>query len=85
MQAPYELKAMLMALLCRVEIRSDRVDIALSRSRLTELLAGSLDLTMQHHGLPNPPGDMLRLMVPVSLKRAGREMRMLVGHHAGHE
>ena len=51
-QAPDEVKAMLMALLCRVEIRSDRVDITLSRSRLTELLAGSLDLKMPHHGSP---------------------------------
>ena len=42
--APDEVKAMLMALLCRVEIRSDRVDITLSRGRLTQLLAGSLDL-----------------------------------------
>jgi hypothetical protein len=67
-----------MALLCRVEIRSDRVDFTLSRSRLTELLAGSLDLKMPHHGLPNRSGDMLTLTVPASLKRAGREMRMLV-------
>ena len=48
------------------------------RSRLTELLAGSLDLKMPHHGLPNRSGDMLTLTVPASLKRAGREMRMLV-------
>jgi hypothetical protein len=39
--APDTVKAMLMTLLCRVEIRSDRVEIAISRSRLTELLAGS--------------------------------------------
>jgi site-specific DNA recombinase len=42
-----KVKATLMALFCRVEIRSDRVEIAISRSRLTELLAGSLDLKMQ--------------------------------------
>jgi hypothetical protein len=36
-----------MTLFCHVEIRSDRVDITLSRCRLTELLAGSLDLKMQ--------------------------------------
>ena len=76
--APDELKAMLMALLCRVEIRFDRVDITLSRSRLTELLAASLDLKMPHHGSSEAPSDMLGLKVQVSLKRAGREMRMLV-------
>jgi site-specific DNA recombinase len=67
-----------MTLLCRVEIRSDRVDITLSRCRLTEQLAGSSDLTMQHQAPANATGDMLMLTVPVSLKRVGREMRMLV-------
>jgi hypothetical protein len=37
--APDKVKATLMTLLCRVEIRSDRIDITLSRCRLTELLA----------------------------------------------
>jgi site-specific DNA recombinase len=51
----------------------------LSRRGLTELLAGSLDAQMQQHrGSPNPPGDLLTLTMPASLKRAGREMRMLV-------
>jgi hypothetical protein len=77
-QAPDELKTTLMALLCRVEIRSDRVDITLSRGRLIELLAGSLDLKMQFQVPTNAPGDILRLTVPVGLKRVGREMRMLV-------
>ena len=43
-----KVKATLMTLFCRVEIRSDRIDITLSRGRLTQLLAGSLDLTMQY-------------------------------------
>ena len=77
-QAPDELKAMLMTLHCRVEIRSDRVDITLSRCRLTELLARSLDLKIEHQGPANAQGDILRLTVPVGLKRVGREMRMLV-------
>jgi site-specific DNA recombinase len=77
--APDKVKAVLMALHCRVEIRSDRVDVALSRSRLTELLAGTLDKQMhKHRGSPQKPGDMLTLTVSASLKRAGREMRMLV-------
>src|SRR5450759_5062532 len=33
---------------------------------------------MQHQGPTNAPGDILRLSVPVGLKRVGREMRMLV-------
>ena len=76
--APDKVKATLMALFCRVEIRSDRVEIAISRSRLTELLAGSLDLKMQHQAPTSAPDDLLGLTVPVGLKRVGREMRMLV-------
>src|SRR6202023_2537538 len=76
--APDKVKATLMALFCRVEIRSDCVDITLSRGRLTQLLAGSLDLKMQHQAPTSAPDDLLRLSVPVGLKRVGREMRMLV-------
>ena len=68
--------ALLMALLCRVEIRSDHIDIALSQCRLTELLAGSLDLKMEHRRSRTPPEDLLTLTLPASLKRAGREMRV---------
>src|ERR1700720_2294919 len=75
--APDKVKATLMALFCRVEIRSDRVDITLSRGRLTQLLAGSLDLKMQHQAPTSAPDDLLGLTVPVGLKRVGREMRML--------
>src|SRR5712671_4789559 len=71
--APDKVKATLMALFCRVEIRSDRVDITLSRGRLTQLLAGSLDLKMQHQAPTSAPDDLLGLMVPVGLKRVARE------------
>jgi hypothetical protein len=67
--APDKVKATLMTLLCRVEIRSDCVEIALSRGRLTQLLAGSLDLKMRHQEPTNAPDDILRLTVPVGLKR----------------
>ncbi len=76
--APDKVKATLMALLCRVEIRSDRVDVTFPRGRLTQLLAGSLDLKMQHQAPTSAPDDLLGLTLPVGLKRAGREMRMLV-------
>ena len=77
-QAQDELKALLMALFCRVEIRSDRVAITLSRGRLTQLLAGSLDLETQHQAPTSAPDDLLELTVRVGLKRVGCEMRMLV-------
>ena len=55
-----------------------RVDITLSRGRLNQLLARSLDLKMQHQAPTSAPDDLLGLTVPVGLKRVGREMRMLV-------
>jgi hypothetical protein len=76
--APDELKATLMTLLCRVEIRSDRVDIARSRGRLSELIVGSLDPKLPRQESPSASDDLLRLSVPVGLERVGREMRMLV-------
>jgi site-specific DNA recombinase len=76
--APDKVKAALMTLFCRVEIGSDHVDITLSRGRLTQLLAGSLDLKTQQQVPTNAPDDLLGLTVPVGLKRVGREMRMLV-------
>ena len=45
---------------------------------MTQLLAGSLDLKMQHQAPTRAPDDLLELTVPVGLKRVGREMRMLV-------
>ena len=71
--APDKVKATVMALFCRVEIRSDRVDITLSRGRLTQLLAGSLDLKMQHQAPTSASDDLLGLTVPVGLKRVGCE------------
>jgi DNA invertase Pin-like site-specific DNA recombinase len=72
-------KAMLMALRCRVTIYSDRIEIALCRSRAAELLAGqSIDLAAQHQRSDPASHDVMTLRVPARLKRVGREMRMLV-------
>ena len=45
---------------------------------MTQLIAGSLDLKMQHQAPTSAPDDLLGLTVQVGLKRVGREMRMLV-------
>jgi site-specific DNA recombinase len=76
--APDKVKATLMALLCRVYVGSDRLDIALSRSRLAGLLNASLDREAQQQDQTTAPDDILKLTAPASLKRVGREMRMLV-------
>ena len=78
-QAPNEVKATLMALLCRVEIKPDRIEITISRNHLAALLAGqSTDLTMEAERLGRESDDAVTLQVPACLKRVGREMRMLV-------
>ena len=78
-ETPDKAKATLMALLCRVTIYSDRIEIALCRGRAAELLAGqSIDLAAQHQRSDPASHDVMTLRVPARLQRVGREMRMLV-------
>jgi hypothetical protein len=78
-QAPDKVKATLMALLCRVAVNPDRIEINISRRRLAELLAGqSIDFTTPDQRLDCKSHDIVTLTVPARLKRVGREMRMLV-------
>ena len=76
--APDKVKATLMALCCRVDVGSDRIDITLSLNRLAGLLNASLDLDAQQRDQTKKPDDILRLRAPASLKRVGRGMRLLV-------
>jgi site-specific DNA recombinase len=79
MKTPDKVKATLMVLRCRVTIHSDRIEIALSRGRTAELLAGqSIDLAAPHQGSDPASHDVMSLRMPARLKRVGREMRMLV-------
>ena len=76
---PDRIRAILMTLLSRVDIRPDCVEISVRRSRLVKLLgADSIDL-VTHQGTPdNEAEDILTLMVRARLQRVGREMKMLV-------
>jgi site-specific DNA recombinase len=79
LQAPDKVKATLMALLCRVAVNPDRIEINISRRRLAELLSGQLiDLTIPDQRLDRKSDDIVTLTVFARLKRVGREMRMLV-------
>ena len=85
--APDKVKATLMMLLCRVEIKPDRIEINVSRHRLAQLLAGqSIDLTMKDQMWQRKPDgdDVVTLTAPARLKRVGREMRMLVENSDDH-
>jgi hypothetical protein len=78
-KAPTVVKTLLMRLLCRVNIKPDRIEISLSRHRLAAMLAGQpIDQTMQDLGAKQDAHDIVTLAVPARLKRVGREMRMLV-------
>ena len=76
--APQKIKAILVGPQCRVDVDVDRLDVSFARSRLADLLAGTINLKM--HGLapPRVRDYLLTLSSPVALKRVGREMRMLI-------
>ena len=77
--APEKIKAILMALVRRVEVRLDSVKIAVSQNSLAALLsASSIELQTQDHKPANSPDQILTLAAPARLKRVGREMKMLV-------
>lgn len=74
--APDQTRAILIALLSRVDVRSDRVDIRICQRRLAELLAAqATNLPLKTN---DDPTDVLTLTVMARLQRVGCEMRMLV-------
>jgi site-specific DNA recombinase len=79
LETTHKAKASLMALLCRVTIYPDRIEIGISCARTVELLAGaSIDLATLHQNTVTTRRDLMALRVSARLKRVGREMRMLV-------
>jgi site-specific DNA recombinase len=62
LEVPDKVKATLMALLCRVAVNPDRIEINISRRRLVELLAGqSIDLTTPDQRLDRKSHDIVTL------------------------
>ena len=79
MLAPDQIRAMLMAFVSRVDITPDRVEIAIRRRPLAELLGAQLlEPTRQGAKSDTESDDILTLKVKARLQRVGREMRMLV-------
>jgi site-specific DNA recombinase len=72
------IRAIVRALVRRVEVAPDGVKIDVCRRDLVEILAApSIDLTTNQK--PTHPSDeVITLTAPVKLRRAGREMKMLV-------
>jgi len=68
-----------MALLVRVDLKPDQVEIKLRRQNLIELLhAQSTEPSTQERKSDKESDDLLTLKVKARLQRVGREMRMLV-------
>ena len=73
-----------MALVNRIVIRSDRIDIRVYRRQLLELLRGQSIDTSGPAGKPGSAcNDTLMLTMKARLQRVGREMRMLVENADG--
>ena len=77
--APDQIRAMLMRLLSRVDIRADCVEISIRRGRLVELLAVQPFEAATKGGKSDKESEeVLTLTVMARLQRVGRELRMLV-------
>jgi site-specific DNA recombinase len=77
--APDHARALLMALLARVDLKPDQVEIKLRRRSLFELLHAQSTEPIDHKGTSDAEtDDSLTLTVRARLQRVGREMRMLV-------
>jgi site-specific DNA recombinase len=84
-EAPEKIKARVTALVRRVEVWHDCVQININRSALIALLAGqSFDLPMHDHKPSTSPDDIHTLTADARLARVGREMKMLVDGHNNH-
>jgi site-specific DNA recombinase len=84
-EAPGKIKTIMAALVRRVDVRRDCIQIEVSRSRLLALLTGqSIDLPMRTDKPSDPRDDIHTLTAHASLRRVGREMKMLVNGHNDH-
>ncbi len=78
-QTPERTKAIVMALVRRVEVNPDCVKINLSQSRLNALIASTSTEWEAEKYMPADSSDRaLTLKAPCHLKRIGREMKLLV-------
>ena len=78
-QRPEMIKAILLALVYRIELKPDCIRIDVSQSCLADVLsAASIDLTIKDRKPDNTSIPVVTLLAPVRLKRVGREMKMLV-------
>ena len=75
---PDQIRAILISLLNRVDIKPDRIEIKVRRHSLINLLCGEASDRRTQRGDHSKSGAVLTLTVKACLQRVGREMRMLV-------
>src|SRR5215207_3823960 len=79
-----EMRAFLRSIVGRVQVHADRIEISLDQAHLTRWLDGAcdrVDLTAQNLSVGDP--SWMTLTVPARLRRAGKEMKIIV--HDGSE
>jgi hypothetical protein len=79
---PAELRAILLALVIRIEVHEERVDIEVNAARLADVLGNDpMDLPEAKEEVQET--DCLTLSVPARLKRAGLGTKMVIDGPAG--
>ena len=77
--APDQTREMLMALLARVDVKPDHLEIKICRRSLVELLRAQSTEPIIHGGTSDTKSEgILMLKVKARLQRVGHEMRMLL-------
>jgi DNA invertase Pin-like site-specific DNA recombinase len=74
-----EMRAFLRSIVTRVQLHADRIDISVDQARLTRWLNGTrdrVDSTAQNLAVGDP--RWMTLTVPAHLRRAGKEMKIVV-------
>ncbi len=74
-EAPEKIKTIVTALVRRVQVKHDCVEIDISRHHLSTSLAGQ---SIDYDRAPNSSDDVYTLTAPARLARVGREMKLLV-------
>jgi len=77
--SPVSIRSILIALISRIDIKEEHVDITVYRQRLHDLLQSkSIEKSLTAPAPGSPSGQLLQLNVEARLQRVGREMKLVV-------
>ncbi len=76
---PNDRRALLRAIVARVQVFADRIDIIVDQAQVAQWLMGDLDKSKPAaRASAESAGPLLTLTVPARLRRAGKEMRIVL-------